>query len=767
MKKQKLLLLLVVTMVAMAAISANAYVLVYEPFDYDATELTGQGGAMGTVGTWTSNAQNDPTGWQVHQEGSLSGATFSNGDPITYDGTVDNLPTTGGYTGHGSAGYKLNADIALDPAVTAEFKSGTTTWISHVSVVSFEKNYELPNVMLATDPFPTNSRGENNPGSGFGTGGGPNRDNRNEIYPMFYTAGQYNNVQGAIPGNDYAANPLTYVDETGAFAAQTDVVNIVVMKIEWDADDGKDIVTVARFLEGEELSEAAFDAMVVAMPNISSANWDAANKPDIDQSQLDTITIAGIKYFVDEIRIGTKFIDAQGFGKPKMNPSPANKSFVMAGDVELSWENLEQDPTDTNDLTVAVLFGTDPNKTEGDMVSLVLDPVSGFEVTSVIREGLTDGIYYWQVNTTFGTDPRVIEGPLWEFYIISDDVPSVDIVTAGFGDSDLMTWTGESIDLVTEVDDDGTSPLTYAWSADAPEGVTVDFDPGTDGSAVTVTLTKVATLVPYVVNGSFEDPALEDKASISTSSVASWGTQWSASGSGTWATDNSPNGGAWDPNDTGDFSGVLPEGENVGYVDTDAGYEHGLYQEVTALVEASVQYDLSVKVGNPSKYNAGTTNDYRIELLVGGGVVASTPGVSPADDQSWVTAEVSYVGADPNVGQPISIRLVSTATAAKRLCFDDVTLSINGESGEMFYDAEMSTVTITVAVTDEGDPAGDTDSITIDVYDSACLMARIGEGKAADNLGDLNGDCKTNLEDLALIAAKWLNDIRLGTPQHK
>ena len=60
---------------------------------------------------------------------------------------------------------------------------------------------------------------------------------------------------------------------------------------------------VGRFLETEEITEAAFDAMVVAMPNISSANWDEANKPDIDQSELGTLTMAGIKYFVDEIRV--------------------------------------------------------------------------------------------------------------------------------------------------------------------------------------------------------------------------------------------------------------------------------------------------------------------------------------------------------------------------------------------------------------------------------------------------------------------------------
>lgn len=94
------------------------------------------------------------------------------------------------------------------------------------------------------------------------------------------------------------------------FATQTDVANIVVMKLEWDAGaNGEDIISLARFLEGEELSEAAFNAI-----NLSSADW--AIQPDIDQSQLDTITIAGIKYFVDEIRIVTSFGDVAPTPEP-------------------------------------------------------------------------------------------------------------------------------------------------------------------------------------------------------------------------------------------------------------------------------------------------------------------------------------------------------------------------------------------------------------------------------------------------------------------
>jgi len=333
--------------VLLACAPANAEVLVYEPFAYVGTELTGQGGALGTTGTWTSNDSIGNVSWAFHQEGVLSGVVLS--DPLipsTFDGTVDNLRTSGGYVGYNQGGNNLNADIGLDPNVTATFTTGTTTWISYVSARAWDRNEEQPNLVLGTIPAPTGSRGDNyggigSGGSGFGTGGGPNRDNRTSIYPMFYDAGQYNNMQGAIPGNSYAANTLTYVDATGAYVWQKldtngdfGAANIVVVKLEWDADTGgADIISLGRFLETEEISEAAFDAQIIAKPNLSSANWAEPNKPSLDQTQLDTITFMGVKYFVDEIRMGTTFYD--------VTPVPAvydpNLPFVSAGEDWITW----------------------------------------------------------------------------------------------------------------------------------------------------------------------------------------------------------------------------------------------------------------------------------------------------------------------------------------------------------------------------------------------------------------------------------------------
>ena len=55
------------------------------------------------------------------------------------------------------------------------------------------------------------------------------------------------------------------------------------------------------------------------------------------------------------------------------------------------------------------------------------------------------------------------------------------------------------------------------------------------------------------------------------------------------------------------------------------------------------------------------------------------------------------------------------------------------------------------------------DTMTINVYDDAC-KATIGAGLAADNPTDLDGNCITDLRDLAVMTATWLNDTGLTEP---
>jgi hypothetical protein len=360
----------VVALVAFMCLSASAKLLVYEPFAYPDGSLTGQGGALGTTGTWTSYESLHPAdGWRVHQQGDTAGIVVDPGPPIArnmFDGTVANLATSGGYTGlpgpldvgepdldrDFEIGRYMDGSIALDPSVTATFKSGTTTWFSYVAVRAWDRNMEVAQLQIATDPSPNESRTSlydlTNSGNGIGAGGGPPRNDRFDIMPRYHSGGANYNLMGAATGwqqdaftapDETATMPWVDSDEDG-FGA----VNIIVGKIEWDADTGgEDIITVVRFLETDESSEAAFDALVALKPDLSSRNW-TANKPNLDQSQFDLLNFAGTKFFLDEIRIATTFGEVVPLGTGDSAP------FVDAGVDMITWSGqvVQLDPNVVN-----------------------------------------------------------------------------------------------------------------------------------------------------------------------------------------------------------------------------------------------------------------------------------------------------------------------------------------------------------------------------------------------------------------------------------
>jgi hypothetical protein len=222
--------------------------------------------------------------------------------------------------------------------------------------------------MISTDPSPNDARGRflENDGAGIGGGGGPTRANFHDVFPQYFldgiphhTPGGYQDgVLGDHDGvqDEIGPNP----DSNGALEGDVQTMiweeldpdgnfgppHIVVGKIEWDADtEGEDIISVVRFLQEDTLSEAEFDGFIVERPPLSSANWES-NKPDLDQSEFDTLNFSGTKYFVDEIRIGTTFADVTPSPGTGLTGDYNNNGELDTGDLDLQAEQYGVEPVD-------------------------------------------------------------------------------------------------------------------------------------------------------------------------------------------------------------------------------------------------------------------------------------------------------------------------------------------------------------------------------------------------------------------------------------
>jgi len=200
-----------------------------------------------------------------------------------------------------------------------------------------------------------------------------------------------------------------------------------------------------------------------------------------------------------------KFLSADGnipfgvagfqFGST-LSVSPAEGGYVYpADDLELSWTNM--DPNKPGDpVYVDVWFGTEPNDLpppdpDYDFNKIVdATTPAGEDANTVTVDASALDTYYWQVNSYIYGSPTgdPIEGRLYSFHAVSDVPVSVN---AG---GDIVTWSGQKVQLAGSFYDDGEPALT--WSADPSDGVS--WPDGTDVIDPNVLITK-ATNNPSVV----------------------------------------------------------------------------------------------------------------------------------------------------------------------------------------------------------------------------------------------------------------------------
>ncbi len=475
-----------------------------------------------------------------------------------------------------------------------------------------------------------------------------------------------------------------------------------------------------------------------------------------------------------------------------MNPFPDYGDLIKPpGDVELSWTNWPG--VDANDVWVDVWFGTEPNELSPNYdMTLVVDATSagGKNATSVIVDASGDPeTYYWEVNSYLNgedkiNDANALKWVLWTF-TTTPDLP-IESVDAG---EDMITWSGEPVQLDATVVDDGESALTYAWSADPADGV-VFSDAGAEDPSVTIT--RIPAWVDITVpDASFETRSIDDTHFVWLYSSLS--PDWrfpdpdGTATPGTWGYSFPWNPGLGDGGRTGNwtadgFGGNAADGNNCIVVGSrtyaDAGHPGGLAQLLDATYDPEYSYKLSVKVGRTGWRMWG---GYKVELLaggteeesstqysdkvVGGTVIGQDMSTDTPDAEVWNTSMVTVLPNSANAGlagEPLQIRVtpltIPNDPNTTYVVVDDVKLSTDAPPAVFFP------VVLTLGVTDEYNMTPLEDTLTIDVYDDPCKAAIFGMSLDADNPIDYNKDCIVNLKDAAVMAAKWAVDNSLTEP---
>jgi len=323
-----------VTAACLAAVTgrAQAALLLYEPFNYSTGTasgsgvlLSGQNGGTGfaTGSSWSTSNTGTANSVTTYLQGNLSGVNLSNGTANTFNGTVANLPTSGGYFGSVTSppgGTSNTTDHmfawrTIDPAVTATFTHGSTTWMSYVSARAFNSNASGPKLAIGAGRL-QGDRGYTAAGEAIGMGGGVGSNagsNTLKVYGQFWddistvTFDNYDPT-GKQTGSGNSSTPVTVPTQAFDWARETSgqpIANIVIAKITW-SDTGPDVLRVARFLPTDgTLTEAMFNTAA-----LSSETWPI--QPSLNQSTFNTISIAGARYFADEFRIATTFEEVVG-----------------------------------------------------------------------------------------------------------------------------------------------------------------------------------------------------------------------------------------------------------------------------------------------------------------------------------------------------------------------------------------------------------------------------------------------------------------------
>lgn len=302
-------------------------------------------------------------------------------DSGNYVGPSDGLPNGGA-----NAPDHMSFRRALSPAVTAKFLNGTKTYFSFTSARAMNSNARAPTLALGQGYLdvsgagdrgdsifgPTNAKatygiGGNTSGAGGGSNAYPNAQ-INGVLATTYSVGgvqmtgmylpQYWNATGSrtigkAPGDSGTGPNISSVLGSGplpgdhsfwmaggggtsgagsllygyssvntpvsGYGDNQSKINIIVGEIHWAGGaGGTDLLSCYVFHDLDALSESAYDA--------GKSTFDTLAVSPADRSSYNLISVAGGRYFADEIRVATTFNEVVGLA-----PVPEPSTYALLG----------------------------------------------------------------------------------------------------------------------------------------------------------------------------------------------------------------------------------------------------------------------------------------------------------------------------------------------------------------------------------------------------------------------------------------------------
>ncbi|MHC4743277.1 MAG: hypothetical protein ACYS8Z_15285, partial [Planctomycetota bacterium] len=285
------------------------------------------------------------------------------------------------------------------------------------------------------------------------------------------------------------------------------------------------------------------------------------------------------------------------------NPSPANGATVPAGDVVLSWTNM--DPC-VPPVYVDVWFGTDPVT---DFVKVV---DAGADTTSVTVNAPVADTYYWRVDSYINGSPTgdPIEGQVWTFIVIDTDGD-------GLPDAYELLYTNPpsptALNPGDDLEPDGLTNMEEYNLGTEPDNPDTDGDTLQDGGE----LAGVGSRPPTdPLDADTDDDTLNDGVETNT------GTFVDASDTGTDPTDvDSDNDGLGDGVETGTgvFVSETDTGTNPNVVDSDADSAEDWYEVAASFTDPTDSGDSPVipyPLPDPDG-STGNSNPVKVYILSG------------------------------------------------------------------------------------------------------------------------------------------------------